>query len=281
MDREKKLISFDVFRTLGIEHVRALKPEQMFACRDDLRQADWVLFPEEWQVNPLIHTLGCRIFPSVASYRFGQNKIEFTRAMWMVAPEHMPETLILPATSEAAEQVIDRFGFPFVVKIPRSSMGQGVFKIECRRDLEALLPELDVLYAQEMLPIDRDLRVVWIGDEVVAAYWRVSDDFHNNISRGGEADFSAIPNAAIALVQRLARGMGIDHAGFDLACVDGHWYAIEANVRFGNDALRAKGINTAKRIADWLDHCDPVQDGPETPDKPDGPMQPGRLATAC
>jgi ribosomal protein S6--L-glutamate ligase len=92
-----------------------------------------------------------------------------------------------------------------------------------------------------MLPIDRDLRVVWIGDEVVADYWRVSDGFHNNISRGGEADFSAIPNAAIALVQRLARGMGIDHAGFDLACVDGHWYAIEANVRFGNDALRANG----------------------------------------
>lgn len=256
MKRSQRLVSFDVFRTLGIDGVEAVKPEAMFAAHDALRRADWVLFPEEWQINLLVHVLGCRIFPSIASYRFGQDKVQFTRAMWLAAPEHMPATLILPATAESAARVVEELGFPMVVKEPRSSMGQGVFRIDSRAALFDLLPGLSVLYAQEYLAIGRDLRVVWIGDAVVGAYWRSGEGFYHNIARGADYDFSAVPESALALVTRIATALGINHAGFDLACVDGHWYVIEANVRFGNEGLRAMGIDTAALISDWLERED-------------------------
>lgn len=257
-----------------MKHVRAMKPEHMFAAREELAEADWVLFPEEWQINPLVHVLGARIFPSIASYRFGQDKVQFTRAMWLLAPAHVPETLIRPMNREGCEEAIERFGFPFVVKHPRSSMGQGVWLIENRAMLEQLQGELDVLYAQEYLEMERDLRVVWLGDEVVCAYWRVgSNGFHNNIARGGAHDFSDVPAAALDLARHVAQGMGIDHAGFDLACVDGHWYFLEANVRFGNDALRAAGIDTTAFIEAWIERNSPLLDDPQG-DPGDGPRPP-------
>lgn len=272
LDRERRLISFDVFRTLGINGVKQMKPAGMFAAREELAEADWVLFPEEWQISPLVHTLGTRIFPSEASYRFGQDKVQFTRAMWLIAPEHMPETLIAPVEDASLEEAIERFGFPLVVKLPRASMGQGVWLATNRAELRRVAEDLQVLYAQEYLEIDRDLRVVWVGDEVVCAYWRIgSNGFHNNISRGGRHEFGGVPDAPLALVRRLARGMGIDHGGFDLACVGGHWFVLEVNVRFGNEALREMGIDIPKRIEAWLERHTPGWQGPNKPD----PGEPG------
>ena len=89
-----KLVSFDIFRTLGFPDTTILKPEQFLAHKELLKTADWVLFPEYWQLNALVHGLKCRVFPSVASYRIGHDKIEMTRAFQAVAPEHTPWTLI-------------------------------------------------------------------------------------------------------------------------------------------------------------------------------------------
>lgn len=269
-----KLVSFDPFRTLGIDKVKIIKPEHMFAEREAIRQADWVLFPEEWQVNAILHTLKTRIFPSVASYRFGQDKTQFTRAMWMAFPELMPQTMILPATEEGINQVLEAFLFPMVVKKPRSSMGQGVYKVTCRSELRNLLSELDVLYVQEYLEISRDLRVVWIGDRVVSAYWRTGGDgFHHNIARGGEVEYADIPSEALALVQKVATTLGIDHAGFDLVNVDGQWVFFEANVRFGTAGLVQSGIKTGPLIMDWLIRNSPGFDDPDNFDHPDEPPE--------
>jgi len=39
-------ISFDIFRTLGFNDTKQLKPEQIFKHRDEISAADWVLYPE-------------------------------------------------------------------------------------------------------------------------------------------------------------------------------------------------------------------------------------------
>ena len=257
-----RLVSFDVFRTLGVRGVMPIKPDEIFARVGDLRQADWVLFPEEWQLSTLVHALHCRVFPSMASYRFGQDKVQFTRAMMAINPARMPDTLILPPSPEAAQTAIDRFGFPFVVKRPKSSMGQGVYRIDKRAAIMDLLPSLDVLYAQECLDISRDLRVVWVGDRVVIAYWRENTEgFHNNIAQGGVADFAYVPQEPLDLVRFVATELGIDHGGFDLVEVDGHWMFLEVNVRMGNAGLKAAGIDLAAIIEDWLLRNTPDEDG--------------------
>jgi ribosomal protein S6--L-glutamate ligase len=107
-----------------------------------------------------------------------------------------------------------------------------------------------VLYLQEYLPIRRDLRVVWVGRQVIAAYWRVGAEaaFHNNVARGGSVDFDNVPAEALALVARVATELGVDHAGFDVAEVDGHYYLLEFNTLFGNEALNRRGISLARHI---------------------------------
>ncbi len=84
----------------------------------------------------------------------------------------------------------------------------------------------------------RDLRVVVVGENVVASYWRESAGFLNNVSQGGRVrtDLS-VPDTALSLVEGMARYLGINHAGFDVAMVDGHPYILEFNRLFGNTGI--------------------------------------------
>lgn len=254
------------YRALGIPGVRYIKPELALQQLDELRQADWILFPEHWQVNTLTYALKKRLFPNPATYHLGYDKIEMTRAFQSIAPAHVPQTLILPSSDYDSESV-GELGFPLVAKEPRNSMGKGVFLIEDRRALREFAARNSVLYLQEYLPITRDLRVVYVGRRAIAAYWRIAapGTFHNNVARGGSISFDDVPAAAIALVEKLAAELGINHAGFDLAEVDGHFYLLEFNILFGNEALNQRGISVARHIWEYLqseDATPPVEPTP-------------------
>lgn len=250
-----RLVSFDPYRCLDIPGVSYLKPELIFRHRAEIEAADWVLFPEYWQVNSLVYGLRKRIFPSVASYHLGHDKIEMTRAFWMVCPQHVPHTVILPATPAAIEEIEASFEFPFIAKEPRNSMGRGVHLIEDRRMLRDYAAANDVLYVQEYLPIDRDLRVVCVGGRVISAYWRVGrEGSHlNNVAQGGTIDTRDIPQGALTLVETLCRQLGIDHAGFDVAVAGGHYYLFEFNPLFGTQALLQQRIPLGRIILDYLE----------------------------
>ena len=227
-----------------------------------------MLFPETWQVNTLVYVWGKRIFPSPPGYHLGRDKIEMTRAFEACAPEHLPHTLILPANGNALEQVSDEFTFPLVVKEPRNARGLGVYRVENARELRELAARLEVLYVQELLPLERDLRVVWVGDRIVTAYWRKGDNgFHHNIAKGGTVSFEAIPDAALALVERIAPRLGVNYAGFDVAMVEGWPYLLEFNLFFGNDALNACGIRLGPTIWEYLQRNSvaPLEPEPQLP----------------
>jgi ribosomal protein S6--L-glutamate ligase len=208
------------------------------------------------------------VFPSVASYRIGHDKIEMTRAFQAVAPEHTPWTLIEANGAHEQQTVWDAMALPFVAKLPKASMGEGVWLIENREDWRCYCEKTSVLYAQEYLPIDRDARVVIVGNKVVSAYWRTQADqgFYNNVSKGGQIDRSPVPPIVTDLALRLARELEVDHAGFDIALVAGYPYVLEFNRLFGNQGLGKNGeLRTA--ILDYLsDHAEP-----RDPDGPTGP----------
>ncbi len=129
-----RLVSFDPLRTLNIPGVIPLKPEHWLSRQDIVQAADWILFPEYWQVNALVYGWKKKIFPSISSFHLGHDKVEMTRVFQAVCPENTPFTQILAHTETAIEQVLDGFCFPFVAKEVRNSMGQGVFLIETRKD---------------------------------------------------------------------------------------------------------------------------------------------------
>ena len=247
-------ISFDIFRTLGFNDTKQLKPEQIFKHRDEISSADWVLYPEYWQLNALIYGLKARVFPSQASYLLGHNKIEMTRAFEMVAAANTPHTEIRANTPSNAEALWELMLLPFVAKLPKASQGSGVWLIKSRAEWRAYLEKTDVLYVQEYLPINRDIRVVIIGDTVVSAYWRLQSDqgFYNNVAKGGVIEQSAVPAQAVNLALHLAQTLDIDHAGFDIAMVGDHPYVFEFNRLFGNQGIEGGEQKIREAIIDYL-----------------------------
>ena len=249
-----RLITFDALRCLEIPDTRYIKPELMFRHKDEIKEADWILFPEYWQVNSLVYSLQRRIFPSLSSYHLGHDKIEMTRALWALCPEHVPHTAILPATHTSYDQVLDAFTYPFIAKEVRNSMGRGVHLIESRDDFISYCRNNDVLYIQEYLPIKRDLRVVYVGDKIIGAYWRTGreGDFRNNIAQGGSIDYQDIPQSALDLVSCVSSALHINHAGFDIAVVADQFYILEFNTLFGTVGLRQRNISVGEHIIEFL-----------------------------
>lgn len=249
-----RLVSFDPFRTLGCPGIHYVKPSHLFRERDLIESADMLLFPDYADINLLYFAMARPIFPGVSSYLLGYNKVEMTRAFQSCYPAHVPVTLILPNTPVYRDQVPDEMQMPFVAKFTRSTRGEGVFLIENLHDWMRYCEQAEMLYAQELLDIDRDLRVVWIGDRVVHAYWRIGarGAFHNNVAHGGRIETAAIPGAAIELVTNVARRLKIDYAGFDVAMIQGYPYLFEFNRLFGLAGLNAAGINTGAIIHDYL-----------------------------
>jgi len=267
-----KLVSFNLFRTLGLPNTQYLKPEQyqktpaVFA--HILSSADFVLFPEFWQLNGLLYGLGSRIFPSEASYRIGHDKIEMTRVCKLIVPEHIPQTCITTNTESEAERLWSEFYTPFVAKDPKSCQGKGVWLIKDHKDWQEYLQKTDILYVQEYLPIEKDLRIVVAGNKIITAYWRHQSDrsFHTNVSRGGQISFGAIPETAMALTLYIAKKLNINHAGFDIAVVDNHPYFLEFNRLFGNQGIPGGGKAITDAIYQYLLAQNP-DDKPSSPDK--------------
>lgn len=248
------ILSFNAYRTIGMPGVTYIKPENIFRDIEKIKEADCILFPEYWQVNLLVYSLNKRIFPNVNTYHLGHNKIEMTRGLMAAFPQNVPYTRIMSASDSSVEVVEEELGYPCVAKESKNSMGQGVFLINNRKELREYIENNETLYIQEKLPIDRDLRVVYVGNKVVTAYWRIAEEgsFHNNIAKGGSYSFENIPNEAIALVDSIAKKLGINHAGFDVAVVDDRYYILEFNVFFGNEGLRYQGISVEKIIYEYI-----------------------------
>ncbi len=57
-----RFITFNPLRTIGIPDLHYIKPELMFRQKEEILQADWVLFPEYWQVNSLVYGLKKNLF---------------------------------------------------------------------------------------------------------------------------------------------------------------------------------------------------------------------------
>lgn len=193
-------------------------------------------------------TMGKRIFPSLETHLYADDKIKQTTLFYMVGLPH-PRTRFYYALHH--HRIQEDFSFPFIAKLPRrSARGRGVYKIECASDLEAYLSLTRVAYIQEYLHHERDLRVVIVNYEPVLAYWRIvgPNDFRANVSRGGVLDFEGIPDSGVRLAVDAARACRFDDVGLDLIYSRGSWYVIEANMKYGLKGLRTKGMDLKEII---------------------------------
>ena len=213
--------------------------------RDLILASEVILYPT-LNYAQFLTTLGKRIFPSLETYLYSDEKIKQTTLFYMCGIPHPRTRIYYPLH---LLHILSHFSFPFVAKLPRrSSQGRGVFLIQNGEDLEEYLRLTRIAYIQDYLPHDRDLRVILIAYKPILAYWRVcpTSDFRANLSQGGLLDFNDIPSEGIALAQETAQKCRFNDVGLDLLYSKGKWYVIEANMNYGRKGLKMKEMDLKK-----------------------------------
>jgi [lysine-biosynthesis-protein LysW]---L-2-aminoadipate ligase len=130
-------------------------------------------------------------------------------------------------SAESAIELINKTGFPLVLKPIIGSWGRGVFPVRDEEMANILLemreesdsPLARIFYIQEMVKRPpRDLRCIVVGDEIVAAIYRYSaqNEWRTNVARGGKAEAAPITKELEDIALRAARAVGGGVLGVDL-----------------------------------------------------------------
>jgi ribosomal protein S6--L-glutamate ligase len=238
-------------RTLGVRPNFSDYPAEEAAM---IRTAEKIYYPTPFYAD-LFNALGIDTFPSYHTYKCVQDKIKQS-ALFALAEIPHPRTRVFYGKRQQTK-IGEHFSFPFIGKIPRgSALGRGVFLISDADSLHAYLAQSPVAYIQEMLPIDRDIRVVVIGRHVVHAYWRVAaeGEFRSNVARGASIRLDPVPKEALDLALHAARRCGWDDVGIDICCFKGKYYVLEGNMKYGKEGFRAAGIDYLKLMEQMIEN---------------------------
>ncbi len=169
-------------------------------------------------------------------------------------------------TTDAALEAIESFGYPCVLKPVVGSWGRLMAKIDTRDAAEAILEhkatlghyEHKVFYIQEFVEKPgRDIRVLAVDGDPVAAMTRSSDHWLTNAAKGGETAAFELDDRALDLVEKASAAVGGGLLGVDLMEVGEDGYTVhEVNhtVEFKalNDAV-GDSVDVPSRVVDWLE----------------------------
>jgi len=246
---ESRLSKCNQVLTLGVKpNLADYAPEAL----ELIRNAKRVYYPSAFHAE-LFAAMGKSTFPSLHNYLFAQEKIKQTALFKLLSIPH-PRTRVFYGKHQKAS-ICDHFDFPFIAKIPRgSAMGRGVFLIENQRNLTDYLKNPGPAYIQAYLPIDRDIRIVVIGQQVVHAYWRIAaeGEFRTNVALGARIRLDSVPAGAMDLALQTAKSCQWNDVGIDICMHDDQFYVLEANMKYGKEGFRAAGLNYEYLMADLI-----------------------------
>ncbi|KAF6245250.1 lysine biosynthesis protein LysX [Nitrosopumilus sp. b2] len=129
-------------------------------------------------------------------------------------------------TSDSAAENLEKVGYPLVIKPVIGSWGRGVMPIKDRDTMDAVSeirditdsPHDRIYYLQELVKRPpRDIRVITIGDEPVAAMYRKSSGgFKTNIALGADPELCEITKEMEAMAAKASKAMGGGILGIDI-----------------------------------------------------------------
>jgi ribosomal protein S6--L-glutamate ligase len=218
-----------------------------------IQRTDKIYYPSSFYAD-LFDTMGKATFPSYHTYKFSQDKIKQTALFNLSGISH-PRTRVFYGKRQKSK-IMEHFDFPFIAKIARgSALGRGVFLIRSSDELVRYLGNEGPAYIQQYLPIDRDIRVVVIGNKVAHAYWRLApkDDYRTNLSAGGTVDLSPVPQDALKLALHTARLCRWNDVGIDICFYNGAYYVLEGNMKYGLEGFRQAGIDYKQLMWDLIE----------------------------
>ncbi len=172
----------------------------------------------------------------------------------------MPRTYVA-ATTAAARSIFGQVNYPIIMKFPNGTQGKGVLVAESFPSASSIMDALSSLrqpfIIQEFVDTDgKDIRVIVIGEEVVAAYQReaAKNEIRSNIHQGGSGAQIELDDETKRLAIKAAKAVGAQICGVDiLLCSHKGPLVIEVNVSPGLQGVtKYSGINVAEKIANYL-----------------------------
>jgi len=150
----------------------------------------------------------------------------------------------------------EKLNYPVIVKSTRMGKGAGVFKMDNRKELEALLDELinegkeaKNYIMQEFIPYKYDLRCLIIGDKVFTMR-RIPEEgeFRANFSLGGDVELFDLDERGKEFALKAIKAVDMDVAGVDvLIDKSDNRYILEVNHTAGFVGMeKASGENIGK-----------------------------------
>jgi len=129
-------------------------------------------------------------------------------------------------SSESAMEHFEKVGYPLVIKPIIGSWGRSVIPIKDKDTADAIIenrevtdgPQDRIYYLQEMIDRPpRDIRVITVGDQPIAAMYRKSSGgFKTNIALGAEPEICKITNEVEELCAKTSKVVGGGILGIDL-----------------------------------------------------------------
>lgn len=129
-------------------------------------------------------------------------------------------------SSESAADNLEKVGFPLVIKPVIGSWGRGVMPLKDKDTMEAVFeirditdsPHDRIYYLQELIQRPpRDIRVITVGDEPIAAMYRKSSGgFKTNIALGADPELCEITKEMEDMAAKASKAMGGGILGIDM-----------------------------------------------------------------
>ena len=129
-------------------------------------------------------------------------------------------------SSESATENLEKVGFPLVIKPVIGSWGRGVLPLKDKDTMEAVFeirditdsPHDRIYYLQELIQRPpRDIRVITVGDEPIAAMYRKSSGgFKTNIALGADPELCEITKEMEDMAVKASKAMGGGILGIDM-----------------------------------------------------------------
>jgi [lysine-biosynthesis-protein LysW]---L-2-aminoadipate ligase len=176
-----------------------------------------------------------------------------------------PKTVVT-VTPEAALDAMAQLGYPAVVKPAVGSWGRLLSKVNDRDAAETLVehkqsmrsPIHTIFYIQEYVAKpDRDIRVIVLGDEPVAAVYRRAGHWITNTARGATTEVCPLTDDLAALALRAAKAVGGGMLAVDLLeRATGELLVTEVNHTMEFHGLSAVAeVDVADLIVSYVDRC--------------------------
>lgn len=172
--------------------------------------------------------------------------------------------LLIPRTTQPLNGVdlkscAQKLGYPLVVKKQMSSKGQGVMLVKNFKELSDVVKneDLSLLFLQQYIPSDFDIRVLVLGRCALGAIKRTAKkgDFRSNIAQGGTAEVYPLTNKLKKIAIASAKASGNEFAGVDIMFNSRNRpYILESNRAPQFKGFEeATGINVAREIVKYIE----------------------------